>query len=296
MSLTENIGIQGRTALEARALSKHYGKVRALEACDFTLPAGGVIALVGANGAGKSTLMGIVSGLLKPTSGAFRVGAGTGARSRVVLLSQDKPLYRNFTVADMLQFGRHANRLWDQPRAVSWLERFNIPLDRRCDKLSGGQQAQVALAVALGACPSLLLLDEPLANLDPVARRAVTGELLAEVADSGMTVILSTHVVAELAGVGDYLLLLARGRTIVDGDVEELLAQHVRVTGARADRPPIEGAVVHEQHTGGQSTFVVRTLLGPATTIDVPGWTGHPVNLEDLVLAYLKTSIGEAGL
>jgi ABC-2 type transport system ATP-binding protein len=294
VSLVGNLGTQSRTALEVRALSKHYGKVRALEDCDFTLPAGGVIALVGANGAGKSTLMGIVSGLLKPTSGAFRVGAGAG--SRVVLLSQDKPLYRNFTVADMLQFGRHTNRLWDQPRAASWLERFSIPLDRRCDKLSGGQQAQVALAVALGACPSLLLLDEPLANLDPVARRAVTGELLAEVADSDMTVILSTHVVAELAGVGDYLLLLAQGRTIVDGDVEELLAQHMRVIGARADRPPVEGAVVHEQHTGGQSTFIVRTLLGPATTIDVPGWTGHPVNLEDLVLAYLKTSIGEAGL
>jgi ABC-2 type transport system ATP-binding protein len=290
MNLTEQIDTGEQTALDVRNLSKHYGRVRALDDCTFSLPAHRVIALVGANGAGKSTLMGIVAGMLAPTSGAFRAGG------RVVLLSQDKPLYRNFSVADMLGFGRHLNRRWDQPRAESWLERFAIPLDRRCDKLSGGQQAQVALAVALGACPSLLLLDEPLANLDPVARRAVTGELLAEVADSGMTVVLSTHVVAELAGVGDHLLLLAHGRAVVDGDTEELLGQHVRLTGPRADRPPVDGAVVHEQHTASQSTFVVRTLLGPATAIGAEGWTGHPVGLEDLVLAYLRTSSREAGL
>jgi len=300
MNLTE--GIEARatdtdaeTALEVRNLSKHYrGGVRALDDCTFTLPVNRVIALVGANGAGKSTLMGIVSGMVKATSGEFKVGGSSG--NRVVLLAQDKPLYRNFSVADMLRFGRHTNKRWDQPRATAWLERFNIPLDRRCDKLSGGQQAQVSLAVALGACPSLLLLDEPLSNLDPVARRAVTGEILGEVAETGMTVVLSTHVVAELAGVGDHLLLLSHGRDIVDGDVEELLAQHARVVGPRTDKPPVDGTVVHEQHTDRQSTFIVRTLLGSATEIGVEGWSTSPVNLEDLVLAYLKTSIGEAGL
>ncbi|MEU4116634.1 ATP-binding cassette domain-containing protein [Kitasatospora sp. NPDC028055] len=228
--------------------------------------------------------------MVRPTAGEYRVGG------RVVLLAQDKPLYRTFRVADMLNFGRHTNLVWDQQRALGWLERFGVPLDRRCDKLSGGQQAQVALAVALGACPSLLLLDEPLANLDPVARKAVTGELLGEVAETGMTVLLSTHVVAELAGVGDHLLLLANGRSILDGDTEDLLAQHLRVTGPRADRPPLDGEVVHATHTARQSTFTVRGLLGPATPLDAPGWTVHPVTLEDVVLAHLKTSIGETGL
>ncbi|MGA5818018.1 ABC transporter ATP-binding protein [Kitasatospora sp. NPDC094028] len=278
------------TALEVRGLTKRYRGVTALDDCGFTLPAGGVVALVGANGAGKSTLLGIVSGMLRPTAGEYR------ADGRVVLLSQDKPLYRDFSVADMLNFGRHTNHVWDQPRALAWLERFRIPLDRRCGKLSGGQQAQVALAVALGACPSLLLLDEPLANLDPVARKAVTGELLGEVAETGMTVLLSTHVVAELAGVGDHLLLLSHGRNLLDGDVDGLLDQHLRLTGPRAERPPVEGEIVHETHTARQSTYLCRTLLGPATPLEAPGWSAHPVTLEDIVLGYLRTSIGETGL
>lgn len=296
MNVAEDIASGERTALTVRNLSKHYGngKVRALDDCSFTLPANCVIALVGANGAGKSTLIGIVSGMVRPTAGDFQVGEGGQDDSRVVLLSQDKPLYRTFSVKDMLAFGRNTNRVWDQPRAMSWLERFDIPLNRRCDKLSGGQQAQVSLALALGACPSLLLLDEPLANLDPIARRAVTGELLAEVADSGMTVILSTHVVAELAGVGDHLVLLSRGRNVLDGDIEELLAQHARLVGPPAARPPVEAAVVQEQHTGSQSTFIARTLLGASVPVDAPGWSTYPVNLEDVVLAYLKSSMGEA--
>jgi ABC-2 type transport system ATP-binding protein len=283
-------------ALEARSLSKRYRTVWALRDCTFTIPTNKVIALVGANGAGKSTLMSIAGGLLPSSEGTILVGGHpvgakrhtVDAASRVVLLSQDKPLYRNFTVADMLGFGRNTNRLWDQNRAMNWLSRFDIPLDRTCGNLSGGQQTQVAMAVALGAHPALLLLDEPLANLDPVARREVTGELLGEVADSEMTVVLSTHVVAELAGVGDHLLLLAQGRCTLDGDVEELLAQHARVVGPRADAPPVAGTLVQAQHTDRQSSFVVRTLLGPNTSIAEP-WKMQPLNLEDLVLAYLKT-------
>src|SRR6478735_8319823 len=161
------------SAVEARALTKRYGKNLALRDCTFTLPAGRVIALVGANGAGKSTLMAITAGLLDATSGELTVAgrppgayrdkhAGDGVRA--VLLTQDKPLYRSFTVTDMLRFGRHTNRIWDQQRALAWLARFDIPLDRPCGKLSGGQQAQVALAVALGSRPALLLLDEPRAT------------------------------------------------------------------------------------------------------------------------------------
>ncbi|NUR31696.1 MAG: ABC transporter ATP-binding protein [Catenulispora sp.] len=272
-------------ALETRSLGKRYRKLWALKDFSVSLPANKVIALVGANGAGKSTLMSIAAGILPATEGEIAVAG------RVVLLSQDKPLYRSFSVADMLSFGRHLNSVWDQERALSWLSRFGIPLDRPCGKLSGGQQTQVAMAVALGARPALLLLDEPLANLDPVARREVAGELLAEVAESDMTVVLSTHVVAELAGVGDHLLLLREGRCALDGDAEELLGQHTRLVGPRADRPPAEGVVVHSRHTERQSTFVVRTLLGPETPVPAP-WQAQQMTLEDLVLAYLKAADG----
>ncbi|WP_194894776.1 ABC transporter ATP-binding protein [Catenulispora pinisilvae] len=275
-------------AIETRSLGKQYRKLWALKDFSVSLPANKVIALVGANGAGKSTLMSIAAGILPASQGEIHVNG------RVVLLSQEKPLYRSFRVAEMLAFGQHLNRTWDQQRALTWLSRFDIPLDRPCGKLSGGQQTQVAMAVALGARPSVLLLDEPLADLDPVARRDVIGELLAEVAESDMTVVLSTHVVAELADVGDHLLLLSQGHSRLDGDVEDLLAQHTRLTGPRADTPPIDGEVVQTQHTERQSTFVIRTLLGADTPVAEP-WQALPVTLEDLVLAYLKPnrSLGE---
>ncbi len=136
----------------------------------------------------------------------------------------------------------------------------------------------------------MLLLDEPLANLDPVARSEVTGELIAEVADSGMTVILSTHIVAELAGVGEYLLLLAAGRPVLAGDIEELLAGHVRLTGPRADLPPCPGQIVRAQHTERQSTFIVRLPSQAVPSAVAPGWSSRPVTLEQLTITYLKTS------
>ena len=191
----------------------------------------------------------------------------------------------------MLHFGRCTNRVWDQRRAQSWLERFDVPLDRRCGRLSGGQRAQVALAVALGSRPAVLLLDEPLANLDPVARTEVTGELMAETAEGDMTVMLSTHIVAELSGVGDHLLLLDAGRPVLSGDVEQLLACHLRFTGPRADRPPSPGTIVQAQHTDRQSTFVLRLPDTPAApAIVAPGWTAQPVSLDQLILTYLKAS------
>jgi ABC-2 type transport system ATP-binding protein len=277
--------VSEQPAVAAEALSKRYGKTWALRDCSFQLPANRVIALVGSNGAGKSTLMSIISGLLPATTGTFR------AVGRVAILAQDKPLYRDFSVSDMLRFGRRTNRVWDQKRALSWLQRFDTPMERRCGRLSGGQRAQVALAVALGSRPELLLLDEPLSNLDPVARNEVMGELMAEVAETGLTVMLSTHIVAELAGVGDHLLLLADGRPLLTGDVEELTADHVRMAGPRADQPPFPGTVIQAQHTERQSTFVLRLAAGAGSTpIVAPGWSSQPLSLEDIVLTYLKTS------
>ncbi|WP_433288861.1 ABC transporter ATP-binding protein [Micromonospora sp. CA-244673] len=289
-------------AVEARDVGRRYGSVWALRECSFQLPASRIIALVGANGAGKSTLMSIVAGTLAATSGSLLVhgrpvvkgrstDGGGSAGSRVAILAQDKPLYRDFSVSDMLRFGRSMNRVWDQRRALSWLQRFDIPLDRRCGKLSGGQRAQVALAVALGSRPAVLLLDEPLANLDPVARTEVTGELMAEAADSDMTVVLSTHIIAELSGVGDHLLLLDAGRPVLTGDVEELLDSHVRLTGPRAEQPPGPGAIVQAQHTDRQSTFVLRQPASPtAHAVVAPGWTAQPISLDELILTYLKAS------
>jgi ABC-2 type transport system ATP-binding protein len=292
-------------AVAADGLSKRYRSVWALRDCSFQLPANRIIALVGANGAGKSTLMSIISGMLPPTGGSLLVdgqptagggrkggrGGGPGTAPRVAILAQDKPLYRDFSVADMLRFGRSTNRVWDQRRALSWLARFDVPLDRPCGKLSGGQRTQVALAVALGTRPNLLLLDEPLSNLDPVARTEVTGELMAEAAESDMTVMLSTHIVAELAGVSDHLLLLAAGHAVLAGDVEELMAAHTRLRGPRADQPPSPGTVVSEQHTERQSTFIVRSSAAAGRIPAVaPGWTAQPLSLEDLVFTYLKTS------
>ncbi|MFG1713479.1 ABC transporter ATP-binding protein [Micromonospora sp. NPDC049203] len=285
-------------AVEARDLSRRYGTVWALRECSFALPANRVVALVGANGAGKSTLLSIIAGTLAATGGTVLVrgrqvvrGGSADGGSRVAILAQDKPLYRDFTVSDMLRFGRSTNRVWDQRRALSWLDRFAVPLDRRCGKLSGGQRAQVALAVALGSRPAVLLLDEPLANLDPLARVEVTGELLAEVADDDMTVVLSTHIVAELSGVGDHLLLLDAGRPVLTGDVEELLDSHVRLTGPRADQPPGPGTIVQAQHTGRQSTFVLRRPAAPAAhAVVAPGWTAQPITLDELILTHLRAS------
>jgi ABC-2 type transport system ATP-binding protein len=293
-------------AVEAQHVTKRYPKVWALRDCSFQLPANRIIALVGANGAGKSTLMSIIAGMLPATSGSLlvngrpvvkgRAGAAGSvktaeARGRVAILAQDKPLYRDFSVADMLRFGRSTNRVWDQRRALSWLERFDVPLQRRCGRLSGGQRAQVALAVTLASCPAVLLLDEPLSNLDPVARTEVTGELMAQTADSDMTVMLSTHIVAELSGVAEHLLLLHAGRPVLTGDVEQLLACHHRLTGPRADRPPSPGTIVQAEHTDRQSTFVVRLPdAAVALAVVAPGWTAQPVSLDQLVLTYLKVS------
>jgi ABC-2 type transport system ATP-binding protein len=287
-------------AVRVDDLGKYYRRARggtwALRHCGFTLPPGRVAALVGANGAGKTTLLSVLAGVLAPNEGTVAIDQDNADRptaGRVAFVAQEKPLYRWFSVADMLRFGAHLNRRWDQRVALHWLERFDIPLKRACGRLSGGQQAQVSFAIALGSQPSVLLLDEPLSTLDPLARREVIGELLATASDTGMTVLLSTHVVTELVGVADHLLLLAAGRLLVGGNVDDLLARHVRYLGPRADEPPGPGEVVHATHTERQSTFLVRRPDDtPAYPVAEP-WLSRPVTLEEFVLAHLSTSGGQ---
>ncbi|MFD9737897.1 ABC transporter ATP-binding protein [Umezawaea sp. NPDC059074] len=269
--------------IAVRGLGKRYRRSVALHDCTFDLPAGRVAALVGANGAGKTTLLTVLSGLLRPDEGEFALRPG----ERVAFVSQEKPVYRSFTPRAMLQLGARLNLAWDQTRAQAWLKRFDIPMDRRCGALSGGQRTQVALAVAIGSRPTLLLLDEPLSDLDPLARTEVMRELLGEVAESGTTVVLSTHIVTELAGVADHLLLLAHGKLLVGGDLDELLAAHVMVVGPRAETPPVAGEVLWDKHLDGQSLFLVKVSSPPA--VSAP-WVVRPVTLEDYVLAQLSVT------
>lgn len=250
-----------------------------LRNCAFELPDGGVTALVGANGAGKTTLLNILAGHLTADSGHVAVAG------RVAFVAQDKPMYKGFTPLDVLRFGGHMNKAWDEYKAHSWLHRYKVPLKRRCGELSAGQRAHVAFALALGSRPDVLLLDEPLSELDPLARRRVVRDLLAEVADTGMTLLYSTHVVAELGGVADRLLLLSNGKLIVDGDTDELLGQHVEITGPAADEPPVRGDVVLAKHYDRQSTFLVRCHEEAVT--EEP-WSARPVTLEELVVAHLE--------
>ena len=284
-------GLVAETALRSQGLHKHYRRsVRggapnhALSDCSLELPTGKVAALIGANGAGKTTLLTILAGLLEPDAGTVRTAG------RTAFVSQEKAVYRHLRPADVLALAARLNRVWDAGKARRWLERFDVPLDRACGKLSGGQQAQVAFAAALGSCPDVLLLDEPLANLDPLVRREVMAELLGEVADTGMSVVLSTHVVAELGGVSDHLFLLANGQLALDGDLDELLDAHVHYVGPRAELPPGPGRVVEARHRDNQSSFLVRLPAGAEVPKLCEQWAVRQVTLEDLVLAHLAAN------
>ncbi len=277
-------------ALEATALGKRYRRNWALQDCNLTVPRGRIAALVGPNGAGKTTLLHLAVGLLAPTTGTIRVlgqaPGDAGLLPLVGFVAQDTPLYRDFTAAELLTMGAKLNRHFDRPLARSRLERLAIPLDRRVGSLSGGQRAQVALALALAKGRELLLLDEPLASLDPLARREFLQTLMGSVAEQGATVLLSSHLLADLERVCDYLIVLSAAHVQVLGTVEELLDQHKLLIGPyREPQPPIAGVaqVVRASHTDRQATLLVRSS-GP---IHDPAWKAHDVTLEDLVLAYL---------
>jgi ABC-2 type transport system ATP-binding protein len=278
-------------ALEATGLGKRYGRNNwALRDCNLVVPRGRIAALVGPNGAGKTTLLHLAVGLLAPTTGTVRVldrvPGDPGLVSEVGFVAQDTPLYRDFTSAEHLTMGRRLNRRFDLALARSRLERVAVPLDRRVGTLSGGQRAQVALALALAKGRELLLLDEPLASLDPLARREFLQALMGAVAEHDLTVVLSSHLLADLERVCDYLIVLSAAHVQVLGTTEELLARHKLLIGPyREPQPPIAGVaqVVRSSHTDRQASLLVRTD-GP---IHDPAWKAHEVTLEDVVLAYL---------
>lgn len=275
--------------LETSGLGKRYGSVWALRYCDLSLPAGSVIALVGPNGAGKTTFLRLAAGLLRPSEGAITV-LGSPARSdspeslaKIGFVAQEHPLYKRLRVGDLLRMGRALNLRWDQDLAERRLDSLDIPLERRAGDLSGGQHAQVALTLALSKRPKLLILDEPAAGLDPLARRSFLQTLMAAVADDDITVVLSSHILADLERVSDYLIVITSGRIQVAGEIDELLAAHRLLTGPVGGLTDAAPGVVHVTRGDRQADAIVRTDGGPV----IPGWQAHPIGLEELVLAYL---------
>jgi ABC-2 type transport system ATP-binding protein len=285
----------GVPALRADRLGKQYSHVWGLRDCSFEVPAGSVVGLVGPNGAGKTTLLALTVGLLAPTEGQVAVfGEPSRAHTaqtlaRVSYLAQDHPLYRGFTVADMLRYGRSMNPGWDHALAFGRMDRLGIPLGRKIKALSGGQQAQVALTLALAKRTPLLALDEPVASLDPIARVEFMQDVMAAVADQGLTVIIASHVIAELERLCDWLLVLTEGRLQLAGPVDGLLAGHAVLTVPRqtpgADLP---GAVLSRTDSDRHSTVLVAADEARLTAAWQPGWQIEPVGFEQLVLAYLR--------
>ena len=279
--------------LRATALGKRYRRRWALADCDLEIPCGSVTGLVGPNGAGKTTLLSLAVGALRPTSGTIEVCGGRPAASpaqlaKVGFVAQNTPTYPSLTVEDQLRLGARLNPRWDATIARSRVDRLGLELGRRTGQLSGGQRAQLALTLGLAKRPELLVLDEPVASLDPLARREFLQILMEAAAEHEVSIVLSSHVVSDLERVCDHLVVLVDSRVRLQGDVDTLLATHHRLVGPAfgSRRLPADQVVVTERHTDRQSTFVVRTT---EPVLD-PSWTVSQLDLEDLVLAHMERS------
>ena len=277
--------------IETSDLGKCYRHTWALRECTLAVPAGHLTALVGPNGAGKTTLMNMCVGLAIPTAGTASVLGGQPAGSPAALdgiafVAQDAPVYPNLSAGDMVHLTRNLNRHFDQRYAQGRLAELGIPLRKKAAKLSGGQRAQLALTLALARRPRLLILDEPLAMLDPLARQDFMATVMTAMADDGVSVLLSSHALAELERVADYLIVLSRGRLRVAGEVDDLLASHRVLTGPAAEADSYaERPVVHVRRAAAQAHLLVRATADDPVP---PGWEAHPVGLEELALAYLR--------
>lgn len=277
-------------AIEAHGLGKQYGRRWALTDCTLSIPAGHVVGLVGPNGAGKTTLINLATGMLAPTTGSIEVlgkqpASDPGQLARVGYVAQDTPTYASLSVEDHLRFGAHTNPSWDMDLATSRIQQLGLDFRQKAGRLSGGQRAQLALTLAIAKRPDLLILDEPIASLDPLARREFLQVLMEATAEQELSVVMSSHLVADLERVADYLIVLVASRVQVAGEVDTLLATHHLLTGPRRDAAALPGRpqVISESHTDRQSTFLVR-CTGP---VQDPASSASSLDLEDLVLAYM---------
>jgi ABC-2 type transport system ATP-binding protein len=281
--------------IAADGLGKRYRRQWALADCTLSIPAGNVVGLVGPNGAGKTTLLNLAVGLLAPDAGTIEVLGGTPAADRAQLarvgfLAQDSPIYAGLSVADHLRLGAHLNTDWDAALAHSRVERLDMDPGQKAGTLSGGQRAQLALTLAIAKRPELLILDEPVASLDPLARREFLQDLMEAAAEQELSVVLSSHLIADLERVCDYLIVLVGSRVRVAGPVDDLLATHYLLSGPRRDPASLPDGleVISASHTDVQTTLLVRTS-GPVLD---PAWTVSQVGLEDLALAYMSQATG----
>jgi ABC-2 type transport system ATP-binding protein len=277
--------------LMAQALGRRYGQRQALADCTLEIPPGHVVGLVGPNGAGKTTLLKIACGMLAPTTGRIEVlgeqpAADPEHLARVGYVAQDTPIYANLSVADHLTLGAKLNPRWDATLAQARIDQLGLDRKQKAGKLSGGQRAQLALTLAVAKRPELLILDEPVASLDPLARRDFLRHLMESVAENNTSVILSSHLVSDLERVCDYLIVLVSSRVQFAGETDDLLAQHHRIVCSRrndTDLPP-GLRVIWAEHNERQSTFIVRS----ATGVPAGDWSAEHLDLEDLVLAYME--------
>jgi ABC-2 type transport system ATP-binding protein len=281
-----NVGV----AVETTGLGKRYRGNWALRDCRLTIPAGKIVALIGPNGAGKSTLLNILAGLSAPTEGGATildgVPAGTqAARGLVSFVAQDTPVYSDLKVRNHLRVARDLNVQWDDDRAAERLKSLGIPMDRKVGKLSGGQQAQLALTLALARRPRLLLLDEPMARLDPVARHDFLAFLVTVAYEDGISVLFSSHVLPELEKIASYLVLLSHGTVQVTGVADDLVDAHRLLTGPApaADDLTRELGAIRIQAGSRQAHLLARYVGDPPV-----GWESREVTMEELVLAYLR--------
>jgi ABC-2 type transport system ATP-binding protein len=278
-------------ALETQELGRRYGSEWALQGCTLNIPRGTVTALVGPNGAGKTTLLRLAVGLTRPSAGSVRVfgldpsGEAAEALPRIGFLAQEHPLYGGFNVEEMLRVGRELNPTWDDEAAPRRIGELDLPLGKKVRKLSGGQRAQVALTLALAKRPELLLLDEPVAALDPLARREFLQLVLEVVAARTITVVLSSHILADLERVCDHLVILAAGRTQLAGSIEEIVASHRLLIGPSHASKEVSRIheVVRESHAERQTMLLVRAN----GHVYDSHWAVHELDLEEIVLAYI---------
>jgi ABC-2 type transport system ATP-binding protein len=283
-------------ALETVGLGRRYRKKWGLRDCSLNVPRGSITGLIGPNGAGKSTLLRLSAGLSRPTTGTVSLFGqtvrpnGTEHLSRIGYFDQLRPLYGGLSVEETLLFGKKFNSIWDNHAALAWLNESKVPLSERVNRLSLGQQALVALALCVGKSPDLLILDEPVANLDPLARRQLLEMLLATVAERDTTVFLSSHIISELEPVCDRLIILSASSVRVSGTVEWFLTSHRVVTGNRSEPLPNGIAVLSRRDAERQTTLLIREDAG---SVGRP-WQVHEPELDEIVLAYLSMSQPES--
>ena len=278
--------------VETESLTKRFRRRTALLECSLSVPRGRVVALVGPNGSGKTTLLRLLAGLSRPTEGRISVFgeemsmSNTDLRSRVGYLDQDRPLYERWRVREILEFGRRTNPAWDADFAAQHLARLDIDLESLVKNLSGGQRAQVALAVCFAKRPDLVLLDEPASALDPVARQDLLQNITELFADNEASVLMATHAIDDVSAICDYVIILSQSRVVLSEDLDYVLESHRLLSRGVDDGVPVpRGAtVLDERRTTREITYLVR--LGMPMERD--GWRIERPTFNEIAIAYLR--------